>query len=264
MSIACPSLIANYSPVLCAAVDNYCERTSPALDAEPINALTNLAFLVAAWGTWRLLCSHACFPKRGLVLALMWTTPIVGLGSFLFHTVGTRWAEWGDVLPIMVFMLLYLWLALTVFLRWPAWLKLIAMGVYFVATFYLEAAVPATLLWGGALYLPTMLLMIAVGITLYWQRSRAAAGIFTAAAVFLLSFSARTLDAEICPILPIGSHFMWHLLNATLLYVLMRVAILHSASGQGFVLWVLMSVSAGQHEVRLLGSFGANLAVRCP
>jgi hypothetical protein len=233
MSIACPSLIANYSPTLCAAVINYCERSSAALNAEPINALTNAAFLVAAWGTWRLLSRHPSPQRRGLVWALISTMVIVGLGSFLFHTVATRWAEWGDVLPIMVFMLLYLWLVLTRFLRWRTWLKLIALGVYFAATFYLEAAVPSTVLWGGALYLPTILLMIAMGTRLYWQRSRAAAGIVAATVVFLLSFSARTLDAKVCPVLPIGTHFMWHLLNATLLYILMRVAVLYSDAGAG-------------------------------
>ena len=30
-------------------VDLYCERTSPVFWAEPVNALTNLAFFLAAW-----------------------------------------------------------------------------------------------------------------------------------------------------------------------------------------------------------------------
>jgi hypothetical protein len=29
--------------------------------------------------------------------------------------------------------------------------------------------------------------------------------------------------------LPIGTHFLWHLLNAVLLYILVRTAIVHSA-----------------------------------
>ena len=35
-------------------IDLYCERLSPGIWAEPINALTNLAFLVAAFAAWRL------------------------------------------------------------------------------------------------------------------------------------------------------------------------------------------------------------------
>jgi hypothetical protein len=216
---------------LCVAVDHYCERTSSALNAEPLNALTNAAFLLAAWGAWRLYSKYPSASTSGLIRALISTMVIVGLGSFLFHTVATRWAEWADVLPIMLFMLLYLWLVLTMFFGWSVWPKFIGLGVYFAATFYLEAAVPGTLLWGGALYLPTLLLMIAIVTALYWLRSRTADAILAATVVFLLSFTARTLDAEVCPVLPVGTHFLWHLLNATLLYILVRAAIVHAATG---------------------------------
>ena len=33
-------------------IDLYCERTGPGLWAEPVNALTNLAFFAAAWALW--------------------------------------------------------------------------------------------------------------------------------------------------------------------------------------------------------------------
>jgi Ceramidase len=229
MSIACPLLIDTHYPDLCAAVDHYCERTSSALDAEPLNALTNVAFLLGAWGAWRLYSRYPFGNMSGLIRALISTMVIVGIGSFLFHTVATRWAEWGDVLPIMLFMLLYLWLVLTMYFSWLFWPKLVGLGVYLAATFYLEAAVPGTVLWGGTLYLPTLLLMIAIVTALYWRQSPAAGAMLAATVVFLLSFTARTLDAEVCPVLPIGTHFLWHLLNATLLYILVRAAIVHAA-----------------------------------
>lgn len=229
MSIACPSLIGGQYPELCAAVDHYCERTSSALDAEPVNALTNAAFLIAAWGAWRFLSRHPPRSAHGLCLALIATMALVGLGSFLFHTVATRWAEWGDVLPIMLFMLLYLWLALTLFFGWSIWLKVAGLAAYFAATFYAEAAIPGDVLWGGALYMPTLFLMLAIGMVLYWRRLRGAAAFLVAIAVFLLSFTARTLDAKVCTVFPIGTHFLWHLLNAVLLYILVRTAIVHSA-----------------------------------
>jgi hypothetical protein len=229
MPIACPSLIGSRYPDLCAAVDHYCERTSSGLDAEPVNALTNAAFLVAAWGAWRFYSRHPSRHAHRLVLPLIATMALVGLGSFLFHTVATRWAEWGDVLPIMLFMLLYLWLVLTQFFVWPIWLKITGIAVYFLATLYAEAVIPADVLWGGALYLPTVFLILVIGTVLYWRRSRAATSFLVAIVVFLLSFTARTLDARVCPVFPIGTHFLWHLLNAALLYILVIAAIVHSA-----------------------------------
>jgi hypothetical protein len=226
VSLSCPSFIGSHYPELCAPVDNYCERVSAAFDAEPINALTNVAFLIAAWAAWKLHRQRHQPAGAGLIQALIATMAIVGLGSFLFHTVATRWAEWGDVLPILVFMLLYLWLALSSFFGWPIWLKFLSVLLYFSVTFYLEAALPARVLWGGALYLPTIVAMTAIGAALYQRHSSAARPLFVATGVFLLSFSFRTLDSRVCSVFPIGTHFLWHLLNATLLYLLVRAAIL--------------------------------------
>ena len=231
MSISCPWFIGNH-PILCVPVDHYCERTSASLSAEPVNALTNIAFLIAAWLAWKQHQRHRVPGMDGLVDALIVTMAVVGLGSFLFHTVGTRWSEWGDVLPIMVFMMLYLWLALTLFFSWPTWLKAASLLLYFAATFYMEAAVPATALWGGMLYVPTLIIMVAVCLALYRRRSAAAGPLIAAAGVFLLSFSARTLDAPICPTFSLGTHFLWHLLNATTLYLLVRATL--AADQRGF------------------------------
>ncbi len=227
MSLACPSFISELAPALCQAVDHYCERTGPDRDAEPVNALTNAAFLVAAWLAWRLDARHPDAPQRPLIRALIATMAIVGLGSFLFHTVGTRWAEWGDVIPILIFMLLYLWLALTAFFQWPSWLKLAAILPFLAITFALENRVPGTVLWGGALYVPTVLVLIALGIALRRRESGAATAMFAATGVFLASFAARTLDMRLCAAFPLGTHFLWHILNATVLYLLVRAVILY-------------------------------------
>jgi hypothetical protein len=226
VSFACPSFIGDRYPELCLPVDHYCERASAAFDAEPINALTNAAFLVAGWAAWRLYRQHRDGAAARGIAALIVIMVIVGLGSFLFHTVATRWAEWGDVVPILAFMLVYLWLALSIFFAWPAWLELPSVLLYFAITFYIEAAVPAAVLWGGALYVPTLVLMIAICAALYAMRDAAAKPIALATGAFLLSLLFRSLDHRVCAAFPIGTHFVWHLLNATVLYLLTRALIL--------------------------------------
>ena len=112
-------------------VDIYCERTSAAWDAEPLNALSNAAFFVAAWAAWRLQDRHPAGALQGAVRALCIIIAIVGAGSLTFHTIATRWAEWADVIPILVFMIVYCWLILTVFFGWPFWLKVLATLLLF-------------------------------------------------------------------------------------------------------------------------------------
>ncbi len=227
MSLACPSLIANSLPSLCMSVDIYCERSSSALNAEPVNAYSNAAFFVAAWAAWRLHSHYPSSGAKGLINALIVAMAVVGLGSFLFHTVATRWAEWGDVIPILAFILLYLWLAMTRFFQWPGWLAVLTLSFFLATTLYLESGVPSAILWGGAMYLPTLVTIVAAGIALRGRHPAAGRALLAAAGVFILAFTARSLDVPMCGSFPLGTHFLWHLLNALLLYLLVRLAILY-------------------------------------
>ena len=228
MSLTCPSLIGEFAPGLCRAIDVYCERTSPAFFAEPVNALTNLAYLVAAFAAWRLEVSRPNPAARVLIAALVWSTVAVGTGSALFHTIATSWASWADVFPILAFMLVFLWITVSRFLAWPAWPSAITVAAFIGLTFSLEAFVPETVLWGGAYATPTLFVMVGAGIALKMRRSPAANALLAAAGLFVLSFTFRTLDMPLCARLPFGTHFMWHLLNATLLFLLTRAAILYA------------------------------------
>jgi hypothetical protein len=102
-------------------LDLYCERLGPGFWAEPLNAVSNAAFvLAAAYGfvLWRR-AGAADRPALGLVLV----TLTVGIGSFLFHTFAERWSLYADVIPITAFIYAYLLLALRPFVGlglWPA------------------------------------------------------------------------------------------------------------------------------------------------
>jgi hypothetical protein len=224
MLIGCP--FASLEPGLCRAVDIYCERTSAALEAEPINALTNIAFFIAAWGAWRMRALAAPDAAR-LVSILISLVVLTGLGSFLFHTVATRWAEWGDVIPIFAFMLVYVWFVMTWLFGFGLRTRVLIIGGFSALTLSLEAWVPSTVLWGGALYVPTLIIAIAAAGALHCMRHPAASAMATAVGTFFLAFTMRSLDTPVCNAVPIGTHFLWHLLNAIFLYLLVRLAILH-------------------------------------
>ena len=95
--------------------DNYCERTDLSYWSEPLNAISNAAFVIAAAWMWRR-CVGA-----GWARALCAVLFMIGIGSFLFHTHATRWAEMADVVPIGAFILLYLFLVNRDFVGLPWW-----------------------------------------------------------------------------------------------------------------------------------------------
>jgi hypothetical protein len=81
----------------------YCERAEPGLFAEPLNALTNVAFFVAAWAAWSLARRSRTAPADiGLLIAL---SIVIGIGSTLFHTFAAVWARVLDEVPILLFQL---------------------------------------------------------------------------------------------------------------------------------------------------------------
>src|SRR6185369_15726948 len=89
------------------AVDLYCERTSAEFWAEPVNALSNLSFIVAALAiVWlmRRTGTRASAPALFLTINLV----VIGLGSFLFHTLANRLMMLADLLPIFVYQIAFL------------------------------------------------------------------------------------------------------------------------------------------------------------
>ncbi len=212
-------------------IDMYCERTNAAWNAEPLNALSNFVFFIAAWAAWRLQVRRPNLALATTIRSLCIIIAIVGAGSLTFHTMATRWAEWADVIPIFVFMIVFCWVILSQFFRWPLWLKILTTLLFFIATFYLESDTYEKFLWGGAMYLPTLFFLVAAGAGIWRADEAAGKAFFGAAGLFVLSFAARTLDQPLCNEIPIGTHYFWHIFNAAVLYLLVRTIILHAPGG---------------------------------
>src|SRR5262245_19694172 len=119
-------------------VDLYCERGPPSFWAEPLNALSNIAFLVAAYVAYDLWRQDG--KGDPAILALIVVVVAVGLGSFAFHTLATQGAMLLDVTPIGFFIYGYFLLALRRFLvlSWP--LALTLLGSFIVVSFALLRA----------------------------------------------------------------------------------------------------------------------------
>lgn len=202
-------------------VDLYCERADPGFWAEPVNALSNAAFLIAAvvaFVTWRR--KGASDPAA---LALIVVTLLVGFGSFAFHTIATRGASLLDIVPIALFIHGYLYVALRRFVGLGARLSLIIVIVFFALAQAITALAPRDLLNGSVGYLPALGALLVVGVRVRGQ----AAGrtLLIAAAVFAASLVFRTIDQAVCANLPLGTHALWHLLNAVVLYILLDALI---------------------------------------
>lgn len=212
-----------------AKVDIYCERTDFAFWSEPLNAVTNLSFILAALFCWNLAVRRD--RMESLTVALLLILTAVGVGSFLFHTVAARWAGAADTAPILAFILVYIYAATRRYFGAPVWMS------FAVPVLFVPFAIGFAAAWDSVLpsingsegYMPVLVILLIYAVALARLGHPAAAGMLAGAAVFSASLTFRSLDGAVCGALPIGTHFLWHVLNGVLLGAVLATFIRHGA-----------------------------------
>lgn len=208
-------------------IDIYCERIGPEFWSEPFNAISNGAFILAALLVWGILGGKQDRAARILTVNLA----IIGIGSFLFHTYAQGWAQLADVIPIQAFILIFLFFAVTRILQLPVWAGIAALVAFFPYA-YASASVIGSFtgsLNGSIAYVPVVILLAILALAAIPKDTGTAKGLAIGTAILLVSIIFRTLDASVCTALPLGTHFIWHGLNAIMLGHVILVLHRHSA-----------------------------------
>jgi len=203
-------------------IDGYCERLEPGLWAEPVNAVTNLAFLVAAVVAW----TRPGMASLPLARALAAVLFLIGIGSGLFHTVAQAWSAMADVLPILGFILLYIYAANRHYLGLPGWQSGVGVVLFFpyaAAVGYAIGALLPPAVAGSSAYISVWLLIALYGVFLLRRLPDVGRGLLIGAVILGLSITARILDVPLCGAWPLGTHFLWHILNAVMLAWMIEV-----------------------------------------
>ena len=203
-------------------MDAYCERVGMGLLAEPLNAFSNVSFLLAAWAAW-VLAGRTGALSAG-VRALIALGASVGIGSILWHTVPTMFTFVLDSVPILVFIMWYIWLYARNVVGMRPGFAAAAAGAFLLATLL---AIPFSgVLHGAFVYAPGLVVTLVLGVFHARERRVAHFTLLAAAGVYVAALFFRTIDNEVCSALPIGTHFLWHLLIGLVTYLAMRPLIL--------------------------------------
>lgn len=210
-----------------APIDIYCERLDASWWSEPINALTNLTFVLAG-----LLIMRRQQPPAKLLGALV---AVIGIGSFLFHTHANQLTGFIDVFFIGVYLATYAWL-------WPKWVwckdrfsQSLSVGI--LLTLIVGASLANQII---AAYWPNVPPGAYTGAWFYVMglatlsrgtQPQAATWLWTAAGLFFCALVARQLDMPLCEQTG-GTHWLWHTFNAGVLYASARALLTGSAPGR--------------------------------
>lgn len=211
-------------------IDLYCERVGAGLWNEPLNAFSNLAFPLAALWAW--MAASKVNQMRPVIALLCLLVAMIGLGSFLFHTFANHWSEYADVIPIWSFVGLYVLTAIALVGGAPP-ARLLRIGV--IAAVITTIVVLATtgsdpggaengrdLLNGSGQYAPALIALLVFCAIALWRGHPIRFWAVAATLTFVVSLGFRTIDLHLCGPLPMGTHFMWHILNALMVGLLLQ------------------------------------------
>lgn len=185
-----------------AAADGYRERVGPGLWAEPLNLVSNAAFPAAALSVWPRTKGQPAARALAVMLAA------VGLGSALFHSFANRLTALADMLPILVFILIYLYAAnrrmLGLAPLWSALAMLAFLPYAALTASFLSRLIPGLGSSAGYAAIPVRALAYAA---LMARKAPATARRMAAGAAPLsLSILARSIDMPLCSPMPTGTH----------------------------------------------------------
>ena len=217
---------------LWAQVDGYCERLDFTFWAEPLNAVTNLSFLIAA--LIMLEWTRSMSAGRTMARTLTWILFVLSFGSFAFHTFATNWAMLADVLPIIGFVLLYIF-ALGRDVLGLGNVKAGLIVLVFLGFNALTGPLFASLDFVGssAAYLPIPLFLAGLVFWISREHALTARRLMLALGLMVVSLTLRTLDMPLCGTWPHGTHFLWHLINGLMLGWFIETYRRHMLAGAG-------------------------------
>ncbi len=197
-------------------LDFYCERLGTEFWSEPINALTNLSFIIA--GIWGLSKKSKSYPLYLSLLALS-----IGIGSFLFHTFATKLTQLADLIPIFLFTLVFVFFTFLNVLNLTKNRAIVFSGIFVLVMVLIEILIPKSILGGSLLYGPALITLFFVAIQTF-NRDRTLSKLYACVgSVFLISLVFRTIDLQICDLIPLGTHFLWHLLNGVAVGLMIHI-----------------------------------------
>ena len=208
------------------SIDIYCERLDVGIWAEPINAVSNFAFILAAIIMW-IRCKNLV---EGRVLAFLLFS--IGCGSFLFHTFAQTWAAILDVTPILIFILTYIYAANRRFLVWSKRMSITGVILFLPYQFLVVSILSSIQFLGSsAQYVPVAILIFFYSALLHKSKTNLSRELFVGATILSLSIFARTIDEPLCLIVSVGTHFIWHILNAIMLAWMIEILRRHMLAG---------------------------------
>ena len=201
-------------------MDFYCERTNNQIFNEPINAISNIFFIIVSISLFKIL-------RKNQSDKIYYVQPIliflIGIGSFLFHLKPNLITLYSDIIPIFLFSLSFIFLFNRNVINISNLNSALLFILFFTLLLFITPKLKYEILNGSEFYFANYFFLAMYTIWLYFKKSDSFQLLFLGFIFFNLSILLRSIDNHICNYLSIGTHFLWHFFNAYLLKILTLV-----------------------------------------
>ena len=198
----------------------YCERTNDQIFNEPVNAISNIFFIIVSLSLIKIL-------RKNQSSKIYYIQPIliffIGIGSFLFHLKPNIITLYSDVIPIFLFSLSFIFLFNRDVININYFNNALLFLLFFVLFLFITPKLNYDILNGSEFYFANYFFLTMYTLWLYLKKSDFFQLLLLGFIFFNLSILLRSLDNHICEYFSIGTHFLWHFLNAYLLKILTLV-----------------------------------------
>lgn len=202
-------------------MSTYCENGIGLFSSQPLNTISNIAILISAYFSYQLIRTHHI--KKISIAVLPLIAAILGVGSILWHGAPNLITSFADTLPLSIFLLISFFFLLDKILPNRGLAPVILLAFMLIEVPFMFGILPS---FNG--FIPYLIALI-FGLFIFFGLARKYNDVTLQMAsiipLFVTAFFFRTIDLTICSAFPIGTHFIWHILNAVVLYLFTRLIV---------------------------------------
>ena len=203
-------------------MSTYCESGVGLFYTQPVNTISNIALLIAAYFAYRLI--KIKYVNNKTIKILPFILAVTGIGSILWHGMPNLLTGFADTLPLSALVLVSFFFLLDKLLRKRELVWKILLAFILVEIPFIFHILPS--LNGFVPYLIVLVFGVFLSYGLVKKYKILTLHLVTIVALFAIAFFFRTIDHTVCPVFSTGTHFIWHILNALVFYLLIRVFVL--------------------------------------
>ena len=196
----------------------YCERIDQSLLGEPLSLAASMALLFVAVRAWH--WGDRLRELRGfsVLVFLLW------IGAIWLHVLPSLLAVWMNTAVILLLVVVFFYLVNRHFVGLT---RAMAAGVTLLILPFLAVSLPLIGMMTGfassSAYAPLPVLLFGYSMVLRTDHPVVARQLFLTGIVMTFGVVVRGLDLPLCDRVPVGTHFLWILTVAAVLYLICRL-----------------------------------------